>query len=195
MSKKTSWYPVWFPYPGSWISAVLLWLLSIGIGVVVWLMTDFGAYLTERSRQIEPIIVFGINAALSPVVLIAFFHHFLHKVVGRLFPSIQAPEVGETKGIIPGLISWWEGFFSWAILWIATLVSIEAIVIARPVLGVSWSTLIDPNYFWSFGNRQIDIIAGVGWLGTAAYLYQLQYLIEQRLLRARLLEKGQKLNR
>ncbi|MEP0855976.1 hypothetical protein [Trichocoleus sp. DQ-U1] len=172
------WY-AWFPYPSSWLKAFVLILLMSGLTAIVR-MTNTVGYVTARIVDSPSLFsVFGILALLSPIAAIAFAHHFLHLFINQFFPSIQAPEVGKIQGLRPGLLSWWEGLYGWLAIVLATLITLILFIFFLPLFNLSYNTLYVNNNRWS---ETIQAIIAVFWISSAAFIYQIDFLMKQRLI-------------
>jgi hypothetical protein len=110
-SKKGFRWAFWFPYPTSWLKALILVLMFPIVGYLIGVQDRTGGSMAYLSRSTSVLMISGLISILSPIPIISFIHHFLHLFVGNLIPSIQAPEVGKVKVFTPQLISWWEGLY------------------------------------------------------------------------------------
>ena len=176
--KKPLW-PAWFPYPSSWLSAFILSLMMSAVIVIVRITGTVGYVLAISVDSPEVLVVFGILALLSPIPAIAFAHHFLHLFLGRFIPVIQAPEIGKLQGLLPGLISWWEGLYGWLVIVLATLTATALCTVFLPLFNLSYEKII---YGYSQAEIKIQAIFTVLWIIDAANLYQIEYLVKRRLI-------------
>ena len=179
-------WPVWIPYPGSWLSALFLLLLGSGLTYAAAWLLHLGTALGQISPRLATLVWF--LAMLSPIALIAIAHHFLHLLLDRFFPDTQLLEVGKTEGPLPSLMSWWEGLYGWLILVLAPLITMG-------ILGTFFfsstsfaselhkALKILTEIFSSWDNaRHILRLPTLLWIAIAAYLYQFQHLAHQRLM-------------
>jgi hypothetical protein len=56
-------------------------------------------------------------------LVIALTHHLLHMVLDHYAPSSRSPGMTRTEGVLPTLMSWWEGFYGWMAIALAVVVS------------------------------------------------------------------------
>lgn len=165
-------YPAWFPYPSSWLKAFILGLLLRAFGVVLEATGSFSVDLLQvlaRSRNPALLIFLMVMITLSPIPLIAVAHKLFHELLDRYIPSIQSPLVKQS----PYLMSLWEGLYGWTVSFVATCCVIGVLCILSPfaqdsVGGVS--------------RLEVETTLGVIWLVFAAYLYQIEYLVEHLLI-------------
>lgn len=184
--EKPNLWPAWFPYPTSWIKAIILFGFLSVIVVVIRFTGTVGYVLARMAASPEPLIFFIILALLSPILAIAIAHHILHLFVGRFVPSIQSPEIARHQGLLPGLISWWEGLYGWLVIFLATLILAAGIMgIAAIYLPFSNFSYENIRYDYSSGNEK-QVLAGLSaiWIVCAAGLYQIEYLFKRRLMDA-----------
>lgn len=184
--EKPNLWPAWFPYPTSWIKAIILFGFLSVIVVVIRFTGTVGYVLARMAASPEPLIFFIILALLSPILAIAIAHHILHLFVGRFVPSIQSPEIARHQGLLPGLISWWEGLYGWLVIFLATLILAAGIMgIAAIYLPFSKFSYENIRYDYSSGNEK-QVLAGLSaiWIVCAAGLYQIEYLFKRRLMDA-----------
>jgi hypothetical protein len=171
-------YPKWFPYPSSWLNALLLSLLAGMSGYVVKAVFTTGArlaYLTNNPDLLIPVVSLTL---LSPIGAIAIVHHIIHLFLSRYAPSLQAPEIGNVTGIFPRLMSWWEGIWGCAAMAIATTGTLLIGWLSLPMFNINYQALVQSSDVERFGTFLIVI-----WLTIAAYLYQCFYLVEQRIIK------------
>ena len=167
--------PTWIPNPNAWMSAVLLILLIRGISAVISIIIQMGEPLIEISPKLRIVLYF--LALLSPILVIAVIHHWLHIFLDRFFPNTRSPEMGNPQGFFPGLMSWWEGLYGWQAIALAMLVSTAVTIIFLP----SFSSLYQLLDWWD-EVKSFFMIPMFIRLVTVAYLYQLEHLVRQHLL-------------
>lgn len=168
-------WPAWIPYPTSWFSAAFLTLLTGGLAASVSFVWQLALFLARISPRLG--LLFGAVAILSPVILIAIMHHLLQLILDRFFPETQIPGMIGSQSVLPGLMSWWEGLYSWLVIIISTLVA-TAILGAFPL---SLSFLNDMMHWWDQA-RPLFRISTLVWVVIAAYLYHFENLVRQRLM-------------
>ncbi|NES20076.1 MAG: hypothetical protein F6K41_14375 [Symploca sp. SIO3E6] len=167
--------PSWIPNPNAWMSAILLLLLIRGISAVINIIFQMGESLMEISPKIRIVLYFC--ALLSPILVIAVVHHWLHIFLDRFFPNTRSPEIETPQGFFPGLMSWWEGFYGWGAIALALLISTTVTIIFLPSFN-SLSQLLD----WWDEVKSFFTVPMLISLVTIAYLYQLEHLVRQHLI-------------
>ena len=168
-------WPAWIPNPTSWMSAILLILLWRGIAVVIRMIFQMGELLMETSPKLRFLLYFA--ALLSPILVIAVTHHLLHIILDRYAPSSRSPGMTRTEGLLPTLMSWWEGFYGWMAIALAVVVSSMIQVISLP----SFNSLYDLLAWWD-ELRDLFTLPTLYRVITAAYLYQFEYLVRHHLM-------------
>jgi hypothetical protein len=154
-------YPKWLPYPSSWLNALLL--AGLMSGSVFLVQHLYGNILVRAARTGG----FGFAALminfiiLSPILNIAFVHHWIHLLLSRFAPSLQAPEIGKVSGFMPTLFSWWEGLMGWTVMMVALLVNFSVYG-----LFVDWSWQPSESITNTLGS-----LFTFTWLTCSAYLY------------------------
>jgi len=171
-------WPAWIPVPNAWMSAVLLVLLTGSLAFVVRLIWQMGYFM---ARFLPPVAIsFGVLALLSPIVIIAIFHHLLHLFLDRFFPETRSPEMDRDLGWFPSLMSWWEGLMGWSVILLATLTTLG---IVSPFLP-SWRSLY-PLYSMFLAwdkTHYLFKIPTVVWVIVAAYVYHFEHVVRHHLL-------------
>ncbi|MBC1276761.1 hypothetical protein GNF10_12395 [Nostoc sp. UCD121] len=179
--QKLHW-PLWFPYPSSWLKALILTLF---LRVIVFVINNAGkvgyriAYFVQSP---ELFAIFIILLILSPIPIISFTHHFLHLLVSRFISEIQAPEIGRTQGLLPGIMSWWEGLYAWLVILISTLATALCLIILLLLFNPSYARAIEyypqiPNI-----NNNVILILGLFYISAGALTYQIEYLVKHRII-------------
>jgi hypothetical protein len=116
-------------------------------------------------------------ALLSPILMIAIAHHLLQIVLDRYFPNTRSPEISSNLGLLPTLMSWWEGFYGWMAIALAIVVSGMIEIISSP----SFNSLYDMLAWWD-ELRDLFTLPTLYRVITAAYLYQFEYLVRHHLM-------------
>jgi len=168
-------WPAWIPNPTSWMSAILLILLWRGIAVVIRMIFQMSELLMETSPKLRFLLYFA--ALLSPILVIAVAHHLLHMVLDHYAPSSRSPGMTRTEGLLPTLMSWWEGFYGWMAIALAVVVSSMIQVISLP----SFNSLYDLLAWWD-ELRDLFTLPTLYRVITAAYLYQFEHLVRHHLM-------------
>ncbi|MCG6137166.1 MAG: hypothetical protein MET45_21455 [Nostoc sp. LLA-1] len=176
--QKSRW-PILLPYPSCWIKSFVLMLFLRVIIFIGENLVRFGYNFAKFTSSPELLAIFLIVALLSPIAVISFTHHYLHLLLGRFIADIQAPEVGEVKGLVPKLMSWWEGLYSWLVIILSTLVAALLCTFILPIFDLSYRK---PLEAYTQFQQQIIVVFGILWLITGALIYQIDYLVRERLI-------------
>ncbi len=168
-------WSIWFPTSNSWLSAAFLTLLTSGLAASAAFAWQIALFLARISPQFG--LIFGMIAVLSPIILVAIMHHLLHLILDRFFPETQLPGMTGNTGVLPGLMSWWEGLYSWLVIVLATVLS-TAIIGSFPL---SLSFLDNLVNLWDRA-RPFFRLSTLVWVLIAAYLYHFEHLVQQRLM-------------
>jgi hypothetical protein len=173
--------PSWIPAPRAWISAVALILLMLVwqhaiayLWVIISLLINWWVHLPPKFWYL-----LSLFASLSPIFLVAFLHHWLHKLMDNFFPETRLPETETVPGVFPGVMSWWQGLYGWLVNVLATTIAYSIIALFSPQTELfnilSWFTQRTVHLHTATIIIQIIIAAG---------LYQFEYVVHQRLIRA-----------
>ncbi|MEM9155943.1 MAG: hypothetical protein AAGB13_13065 [Cyanobacteria bacterium P01_F01_bin.33] len=179
-------WPVWFPLPNAWMSAIFLLFLAFGITNLMrllfkllssvdpeWLQYLFGWLFNTRFSY-----VLFLMPVLVPVVAIAVAHHLLHIVLDRFYPDVTTPEIGMTRYVLPSITSWWEGLYGWLTL---SLTSLASFVILG-LFSVSYPSGFSDS-FWLLRWEGLSFLTALlVWLTVAAYFYQFEYVMRRHLM-------------
>jgi hypothetical protein len=168
-------WSAWIPNPNSWMSAILLILLVRGIAVAIRIIFQYGYSLMEFSPKLR--IVFYFLALLSPIWVIAVAHHLLHMFLDRYAPTSRSPGMSTTEGLLPSLMSWWEGFYGWMAIALALAVS----SMIEIIFSSSFNSLYNLLGWWD-ELRDLFTLPTLYRVITAAYLYQFEYLVRNHLM-------------
>ncbi|MFN6485147.1 MULTISPECIES: hypothetical protein [unclassified Nostoc] len=118
---------------------------------------------------------------LSPIPIISFTHHLLHLLISRFISEIQAPEIGRSKGLFPGIMSWWEGLYAWLVIAISTLIAAFFCTMLLPLFHISYTKPVE--YYTRIENN-IIVIFGLFYISAGALTYQIEHLVRQRIISA-----------
>ena len=168
-------WPAWLPNPNAWMSAILLILLWRGIAVVIRMIFEMGEPLMAISPKLRILLYFA--ALLSPILVIAIAHHLLHLFLDRYSPSSRSPGMSSTEGLVPSLMSWWEGFYGWMAIALAMVVSGMIQIISSP----SFNSLYDMLAWWD-ELKDLFTLPTLYQAIAAAYLYQFEHLVRHHLM-------------
>jgi hypothetical protein len=174
-------WPLWFPYPSSWLKALIL---NLFLSFIIFVLTNpgkAGYRIAYFVRSPELLTIFTIPLLLSPIFIISFTHHFLHLLISRFISEIQAPEIGKTKGLLPGIMSCWEGLYAWLVIAISTLIATFFSTILLPFFNLSYARPVE--YYTQMQNH-IIVIFGLFYISAGAIIYQIEYLVRHRIISA-----------
>ena len=109
---------------------------------------------------------------LSPIVLVAFGNHTMHRVLDRI-GSRQT-----SRGTLPGLMSWWAGLFSWLVLMLSAWCSVTIVMMIHP----QSSFFAFYNLFrLDSGLASVLSIPSVVFIVLGATLYQIEARVRDRI--------------
>lgn len=177
---KNGRWPAWFPYPSSWVRTLVLMLwISVVVRVVGFWIAIIG--ITFSAIEANPGSFFRALGLIIPlsVTILSYIHHivFLNKSKTTYTRWLPSPR------------SLWEGFYAPIV---ALLSLIMVVVLILPFFPIVPSC----NYGAEFelasciGSYQAEIsnylttiaeVSTVIWVVTAAYLYQIDYLIRNHI--------------
>ena len=168
-------YYYWIPCFASWLNAIFLFLLLGAFWVFIEIIKPWFKLILFNSPEFSIFII--CLFCWSPLLFIAFTHHFIHVSITKIFPKIQAPELDKTAGWFPGIISWWEGLYGWLVLIFSLLMSGTIISLyllySEPIY--KWQNLDNPpELLVNFASLLIFV--------SAAYFYHFENLVKKRLL-------------
>ncbi|MDF5719028.1 MAG: hypothetical protein PUP91_00770 [Rhizonema sp. PD37] len=164
-----------FPYPGSWLSALMLSVLMTGFFALLKhnnLLLTFANKWLDRPEVLTTILIIIL---LLPVPAIALFHHFF---LSRVVPSIPGEKINH-QGLFPGLISWWESLYSWLVLVLSTLSATLFCTPLLPLFKLDYVTIISTE---NQSSRNIQVIFAIVWILSATLFYQIEQLFKLRLI-------------
>ncbi|BAZ10519.1 hypothetical protein NIES4071_23410 [Calothrix sp. NIES-4071] len=173
--------PSLIPGARAWVNAVGLILLLLAWQYVLTQLYEH-VILLINWRHISPKVwyVLLLLAFLSPIAVVAFAHHWMHRLLDNFFPESKLPETETVPGTFPGIMSWWQGLFGW----VAKLIS-SAIAYTTLALFLSDNAL--SYYFLKFftdGWNVWRVVPIIIQIIIAAFLYQFEYSVNQRLIAA-----------
>ncbi|WP_445627395.1 hypothetical protein [Nostoc sp. DSM 114167] len=182
--QQTFSWPLWFPYPTSWLKALILTLF---LRVIIFILKNpgkLGYRIAYFVNSPDLFAIFTILLILSPIPIISFTHHCLHLLISRFISEIQAPEIGRTQGLLPGIMSWWEGLYAWLVIAISTLIAALFSTILLPFFNLSHTRQIEYYVQMQNFNNNTTLIFGLFYVSTGALTYQIECLVKQRIISA-----------
>ena len=117
---KTFLWPRWFPYPSSWLKSAGLCLLLTAIFYSIGIIASLN-YQGFNSFSDNPdlLTVLIILALLCPIPVIAFGQEIFQLFWKGFLKDVSS---AQDQGLLPGLLSWWEGLYSWFVFIISSLI-------------------------------------------------------------------------
>ncbi|MEH2223309.1 hypothetical protein [Nostoc sp.] len=174
---------LWFPYPSSWLKALIMTLFMRVIIFIVQNTGKLGYDIIYFVHSPELFFIFTILLILSPIPIISLTHHCLHLLISRFISEIQAPEIGRTQGLLPGIMSWWEGLYAWLVIAISTLISFLFSIILIPLFNPNYDRQLE--YYTQLENiNNIILMFGLFYISAGALIYQIEYLVRHRIISA-----------
>lgn len=168
--------PIWFPFPSSWLNALILSMFMTGLLALTRRSNGLDSYFAKWSDNPELLTVLVILLLILPIPAIAFFHHFF---LGRFIPAIPGERTNNIKGLVPGLISWWESLYSWLVFVLSTLIAILFSTPFLPLFQLNYEKILDT---YNQPHKNLQAIFAICWIISAAIFYQIQYLFKYRLI-------------
>ncbi|BAY46154.1 hypothetical protein SAMD00079811_37620 [Scytonema sp. HK-05] len=168
--------PTWFPYPSAWLNALILSMFMTGLLALTRRSNGLDSYFAKWSDNPELLTVLVILLLILPIPAIAFFHHFF---IGRLIPAIPGERTNNIKGLVPGLISWWESLYSWLVFVLSTLIAILLSTPFLPLFQLNYEKILDT---YNQPHKNLQAIFAISWILSAAIFYQIEYLFKYRLI-------------
>lgn len=99
-------YPRWFPYPGSWLRALILVVSLIPLIAVLritnYSILGFLGFKWYWYRGLDFWLWFGIKGVIAPIVFFSLIHHL-----------IWGEDVPKLPFWMPTTKSWLQGFWDW----------------------------------------------------------------------------------
>lgn len=173
------WYD-YIPHPTAWFKAFIICSLLAFIVSSLKITGRVTYALAVLMDSPEILILFGIIAVLSPILIIAVFHHSLHLFISRFWGLFQAPEIGKPKILPIGLLSWWEGLYGWLAIAVSTLVTLGGMALTISFYDINYHKIEDLSDLGV--NFKIEVYFGIIWFINIAYIYHIEYLVRRRLI-------------
>ncbi|MCL2933893.1 MAG: hypothetical protein MGG11_17070 [Trichodesmium sp. MAG_R03] len=177
---KKLYLSTWFPYPSSWLKAlIMLYFLTFLIAIIR--NFELGGYFWEQlGSSLEILVCFSIICLFFSIPLFAFAHHFFI----LLFHTIRQTFSRKYRYYLfffPAFISWWKALYSWLVIMSSTLAAILVSTLILPLLKLNYTVFIlEKNRFLypeSFIDKLLILIFIIIWLIVAAKLYQFELIL------------------
>ncbi|BAZ52652.1 hypothetical protein NIES4103_53170 [Nostoc sp. NIES-4103] len=183
-------WPVWFPYPSSWLRALILVpIVLFGIRLIAFSLT--GAIISFSRNTPKLLILSTLFGLLIPTIFLAFVYHIFWFFWGNRSYDNRFP-----KWML-SLISLWSGFYATVVIGLSFLIVLfifselvfsncklsyeiaeELSGYAGCITGRATKVIFKSIENKTFINKPWFLI----WFLTATYLYQIEYLFSQCLI-------------
>jgi hypothetical protein len=171
-------WPVWFPYPSSWLRtfALLVWMAVILRIAGFWSVVLGGVLAAITAHLGLALSILGLGLLVS-ILAYSYLHHFLF---GKPVPRYPR--------WLPSPSSLWEGIYAPIVMLLAFVV-VLLILVPFLIPTCNYQTVEQIDYCLELTGRELvkyeyrmAQIGTVIWLIIASYLYQAEYLIRKRLI-------------
>jgi hypothetical protein len=174
---------LWFPNFQSWVSAVILAFTSGLLFAGIINVAKTTRIFDQLPPQLDLLI--GTIALLMPIIMIAFGHHWINLSIDRFFPNSRISDADAVNGYWPTLSSWWEGFYGWNVIILATILAFGIGGVLMPFHPTSADSQGTAEVAYQISLMLIDINKlkylfsplFIIWIFSAAYLYQFEYVM------------------
>ncbi|MBD2120440.1 hypothetical protein [Trichocoleus sp. FACHB-262] len=156
MNQTKSWWPVWIPYPSSWLRVLSLFPLLPGAALTaIWPFIILAWH--EENSPSAIALLYIIPVILLSILLYTEGRHWLQSQKNR-----QPPRW------FPHRTSWWAGFYAVLVLNVTLVVAL--------LLAIS----PDSRYSTQAQIERANTLSFLVWFVTAAYCFQGELLIRRR---------------
>ncbi len=170
----------WLPYPRSWVNAIAIFAIFFGLKFAI-------SPLIEVMKWIAPFwpniwSIFYLIVLISPIIVIAFVHHWFHRALDQFVPDTRVVEVDGKPGVFPNLFSWWQGIYGLFVGSFSYLIALAILALIFSFSNVAaniTAQIARPN---PIPLNPIQIGQFVVQVISAAYLYHIEFLVQQELL-------------
>lgn len=169
-------WPVWFPYPSSWLRtlSLVLWI-GIVVRIVSFWSAIGGFILSAVAEEPGPLLqALGLALVVS-VIILSYIHHILF---GKPLPDYPR--------WLPTPRSLWEGMYAPIVFMFSSIMVIIIILPFFPIVpNCNYATILNQSCLESYQQEIktyffiLKYAAPAIWLITAAYLYQIDRLLRQ----------------
>ena len=180
MNKPKKFYlPIWFPYPSSWLKAlIMLYLLIFAITIIR--NFELGVYFWEQLRgSLEILVCLSIIILFLLIPIFAFAHHFF-VLLFRAIRQAFSKKYPDNLFIFPGIISWCKALYTCLVTIISTLAAILVSTLILPWLNLNYTVFILEKkrflYPESVMDKLLIFIFIIVWLIVATKLYQFEFI-------------------
>lgn len=160
-----------FPRGAAWLSALAL-LLFTGLIASVMRFFFFHATMSLFANAPRVAAFASLVGLLFPIVAIAFGSQLLHVVLDR-FAGRKT-----SRGVWPGLMSWWAGLFGWLVLALASWTSVLVVLVIHPQSSFG---AFAGMFTYDSSLAEIISIPTVVWIVIAAFLFQVERLVRDKI--------------
>lgn len=119
-----------FPRPAAWFSALALTVFAGLLGTTMSWFYRAGAQVFFEAPRLAGFAFF--LGVLSPIVLIAFGNHAMHRALDRIAKRHGSRGAESRQTWLPGLMSWWAGLYGWLVLMLSAWMSVTIVMMIHP---------------------------------------------------------------
>lgn len=187
--KKSTW-PVWFPYPSSWLRTIILISIAFpGTKLIIFGFT--GTLISISEKNILFFLLFSFFGILIPTIILSFIYHIFW------FVWQDKSSYNKWRKWIPNYKSLWEGFYATMVMGLSFFfillifgglsflycqsyqeTSINAARCSGSMTGRAANLIIKTIEDNDFTDKPWFLM----WMISSVYLYQVEYVFKQRLL-------------
>ncbi|WP_413160752.1 hypothetical protein ACL6C3_19780 [Capilliphycus salinus ALCB114379] len=181
--QKIKW-PAWFPYPSSFgrMIILILWLFIV-LRIVTFWGVIIGGTVSVISDDIRPILqALGIGF-LGSILVLSYVYHVLFYIFSYIRQLLLNKSSVKAFQWFPTPLSLWQGIYTPIVL-ILSVLTVFLVVLPFMPWGTCQQELLleDKNCYYRLQNylASLEVIATIVWITSGLYLYQIEYLIRQR---------------
>ncbi|GGA33393.1 hypothetical protein [Okeania sp. KiyG1] len=179
MNKQKKLYlPLWFPYPSSWLKALIM-VSFLTILVVIIKDLKLGIYFWQQlGGSLELFICLSIIFVFFLIPVFAFLHHYFI-LIFHISRTIFNRSHRYNLFLFPPITSWWKALYSWLIIIISTLAATLIYTLILPWFNLNYQIAILEKSQFLYPETSIErlllfVFISV-WLIVAAKLYQFEF--------------------
>ncbi|MEM1172041.1 MAG: hypothetical protein AAGJ08_23910 [Cyanobacteria bacterium P01_H01_bin.35] len=176
---KKLYLPIWFPYPSSWLKALIM-LYSMIILVAIIRNFELGIYFWKQlGGSLELLVSLSIVILFFFIPVFAFSHHFFILLFNTIRETFSK-RYHYNLLFFPAIISWWKALYSWLVIMVSTLAAILFSTLIMPLFDLNYTYFYLKQDFLLYPESVIDklllfVFISI-WLIVAAKLYQFEFI-------------------
>ncbi len=189
-------YPKWIPYPGSWLKALLAIAVVGPVGTVLATSGLWASLLAVFAGSVGAIQLSGVYAGLAigaaillvPTVILAYVYHILTLIFDADSLSKKHPHQ------FPTWLSWRQGLLGVLIVGVSISIVCAVVIWYHPYFfpdrdfvylydaygKQGWYPIFRRSLLTDDDLDEILTVFAAIWLTSAAYLYQWDYVVQQK---------------